>query len=79
MTHTGPNLMRKIWYQIKNKNLTYCLSYPPEVNNEKKCKARTKKVVLFTEIGRVKFFSRPDSRMCIRIYIFNFKKQTNKQ
>ena len=34
-----------------------------------------KKVALFLEIGRVK-----NSRMCVRIYIFNFKKQrTNKQ
>ena len=41
-----------------------------------------KKVVLFREIDRVKFFlslTRPPSRMCIRIYIFSFKKQTNKQ
>ena len=35
-----------------------------------------KKVVLFSEIGRVKnflSFTRPHSRMCIRIYIFNLK------
>ena len=46
-----------------------------------------KKVVMFPEIGRVKFFwslTRPHSRMCIRIYIFHFKtqqinKQTNKK
>ena len=41
-----------------------------------------KKVVLFPEIGRVKIFislTRPHSRMCMAIYIFNFKKQTNKQ
>ena len=40
------------------------------------------KVVLFPEIGRVKIvlsLTRSHSRMCIRIYIFNFKKQTNKQ
>ena len=65
------------------------------------CYKRAKKtVVLFPEIGRVKFFlsftrlhsrmcirilknilslTRPHSRMCIRIYIFNFKKQANKQ
>ena len=39
-----------------------------------------KKVVLFPEIGQVKTLSltRPHSRMCIRIYIFKFKKhQTN--
>ena len=44
-------------------------------------KIRHKKVVLFPEIDRVKFFSsltRPHSRMCIRIHVFNFKKQTNK-
>ena len=44
-------------------------------------KAR-KKVVLFPEIGRMKFFlslTRPHSGVCIRIYIFNIKKQTNKQ
>ena len=37
-----------------------------------------KKVVLFPEIGRVKLFlsfTRLYSGMCIRIYIFNFKKQ----
>ena len=41
-----------------------------------------KKVVLFPEIGQVKkilSLTLPHSRMCIRIYIFNFKKQTNKQ
>ena len=41
-----------------------------------------KKVALFPEIGRVKIFlslNRPHSRMCIKIYIFNFKKQTNNQ
>ena len=47
-----------------------------------------KKVDLFPEIGQVKkilTFTRPHSRMCIRIYIyiyiyiFNIKKQTNKQ
>ena len=39
-----------------------------------------RKVVLFPEIGRVKYFlslTRPHSRMCIKIYIFNFKKQTS--
>ena len=43
---------------------------------------RPKKVVLFPEIGRMKkilSLTRPHSQMCIRIYIFNFKKQTNKQ
>ena len=37
---------------------------------------------MFPEIDRVKIFlslTRPYSRICIRIYIFNFKKQTNKQ
>ena len=37
---------------------------------------RPKKVALFPEIGRVKTFlslTRPHSRMCLRIYIFNFK------
>ena len=41
-----------------------------------------KKVVLFPEIGRVKFFSsltHPHSRMCIRIYIFCSKKKTHTQ
>ena len=41
-----------------------------------------KKVVLFPEIGRVKMFLsliHPHSRMCIRTYIFNIKKQTSKQ
>ena len=41
-----------------------------------------KKVILLPEIGRVKFFLsfiRPHSRICIGIYIFIFKKQTNKQ
>ena len=41
-----------------------------------------KKVILFLEIGRVKIFlslTRPHSRMCIRVCIFDFKKQTNKQ
>ena len=41
-----------------------------------------KKVVLFPEIGRVKFFlslTRSHSWMCIRIHIFNFKKQTSKE
>ena len=46
-------------------------------------KLRPKKVVLFPEIGRVKNFlslTRPHSRMCTRIYLFNFKKhQTNKE
>ena len=38
---------------------------------------RPKKVVLFPEIGRVKSFlllTRLHSRICIRTYIFNFKK-----
>ena len=33
---------------------------------------------LFPEVGRVNLFydlTRPQCRMCIRIYIFNFKKQ----
>ena len=37
---------------------------------------------MFLEISRVKFFlslTCLHSQMCIRIYIFNFKKQTNKQ
>ena len=41
-----------------------------------------KKVVLFAETGRVKKFlslTRSHSQMCIRIYIFNFKKQTSKK
>ena len=40
--------------------------------------AKKKKVVSFPEIGLVKTFlslTRPLNRMCIRIYIFNFKKQ----
>ena len=42
-----------------------------------------KQVVLFPEIGRVKIFlslslTRPNSRMCGRTCVFNFKKQTNK-
>ena len=39
-------------------------------------------LVLFPEIGQVEIFlsvTRRHSRMCIRIYIFDFKKQTNKQ
>ena len=50
---------------------------------ENKIPPGPKKVALFPEIGRVKIFLslfRAHSRMCIRIYIFNFKKQqTNKQ
>ena len=41
-----------------------------------------KKLVLFPEIGRVKIFlssTRPQSRVCMRIYIFCFKKHTNKK
>ena len=41
---------------------------------------RLKEVILFPEIGWVKFFSSltsPHGRMCIRIYIFLFK--TNKK
>ena len=40
------------------------------------------KIALFPETGRVKNFlslTHPHSQICIRIYIFNFKKQTNKQ
>ena len=43
---------------------------------------RPKRVVLFPEIAWIKSFlslTCPHSRMCIRIYILNFKKQTNKQ
>ena len=44
---------------------------------------RPKKVVLFPEIGRVKYFLLPTvriSQMCMRIYIFCFKKtNTNKK
>ena len=46
---------------------------------------KAKKIALFPEIGREKFFlslTHPHSRVCIRIYIFNFKKKkkkTNKQ
>ena len=50
---------------------------------EKTGRLGQKKVVSFLEIGWVKMFlslSHLDSPMCIRIYIFNFKKQqTNKQ
>ena len=41
-----------------------------------------KKVVLFLETSRVKKFlslTRSHSRMCIRTYIFNFKKQAKKK
>ena len=41
-----------------------------------------KKVVLFPEIDRLKIFlslTSLHSQMCIRIFFFNFKKQTNKQ
>ena len=41
-----------------------------------------KKVVLFPEIDWVNFFlslTRQHSRMCMRIYIFNFKKQRNQE
>ena len=41
--------------------------------------SRSKKVVLFSEIGQVNFyisFTRPHSRMCIKIYIFNLKTTT---
>ena len=47
-----------------------------------KLKIKPKKVFLFLEIGRMKkilSFTRSHSRMCIRIYIFNFKKQINEQ
>ena len=40
-----------------------------------------RKIVSFPEIDRVKKFlslTRPHSRICIRIYIFNFKKQQKK-
>ena len=43
---------------------------------------RPKKVVLFPEKRRVKYFlslTCPHSRMCIRIHIVNFKKETYKQ
>ena len=43
---------------------------------------RPKKVVLFPEIGWVKIFSsltRLHSRMCSRLYIFNFKKKKTKK
>ena len=45
-------------------------------------KIRPKKVVLLPEAGRVKNFlslTRSHSRMCIRIYIFHFKKQASKK
>ena len=45
-------------------------------------KIRPKKVVLFPETGRVKFclsLTRLHSQMCIRIYIFNLKKQASKK
>ena len=47
--------------------------YPLDAKTEGK-----KKLVLFSEIGRVKIilsFTRLRCRMCIRIYIFNFKKK----
>ena len=53
---------------------------PPCVG--KNFKFRPKKVVLFLKIGRVKLFlsfTRSHSWMCMRIYLFNFKKQTNEQ
>ena len=40
------------------------------------------KAILFLETDRVKKFlslTHAHSRMCIRIYIFSFKKQTNKK
>ena len=50
--------------------------------NAAKTKLRWKKVVLFLQINQVKIFlslTHPHSWICIRIYIFNFEKQTNKQ
>ena len=50
--------------------------YPLDAKTEGK-----KKLVLFSEIGRVKIilsFTRLRCRMCIRIYIFNFKKNKKK-
>ena len=44
--------------------------------------AKAKKAVLFPEVGRVKKFlslTLPHSPMYIRIYNFNFKKQTSKK
>ena len=43
---------------------------------------RPKKVTLFPEMGRGNIFAsltRLHSRMCIRIFIINLKKQANKQ
>ena len=59
----------------------YCKYHNPSflLNDLRKAK---KKEVLFPVIGWVKMFStltRPHSRMCIRIYIFDFKKRTSKQ
>ena len=72
----------------KDKLLLYGFSYAKTFQNQKVFKTKTtgkaiKKKVLFPEIGRVKILlslTRPHSRMCSRIYIFNFKnEQTNKQ
>ena len=50
--------------------------------NAAKTKLRWKKVVLFLQTNQVKIFlslTRPHHWICIRIFIFNFEKQTNKQ
>ena len=52
---------------------------PDQIYNNHKAQ---KNVVLFPEIGRVKIVLLPTariSRMCMRIYIFCFKKHTHKQ
>ena len=45
-------------------------------------KRKKKKIALFSEIGRVKFFlslTLPHSRMRIRIYVFNYNIKTSKK
>ena len=75
---------------IKQRNI--CVSMAKDTHREKASSNKTsgltkgrnmgaKKVVLFPAINRVKIFlpiTRWHSRMCIRIYIFNFRKQETK-
>ena len=54
-------------------------SYTNFFYNKEQFKLRPKN---YPEIGRVKMFwslTHPENRVCIRIYIFNFKKQTSKK
>ena len=76
------NKQRDIWFSMAKDNHKGKAPSNKTPALRKSTNMGAKKVVLFPEISRVKIFlslTRPHSRMCIRIYIFNLKNKKQKQ